>query len=200
MPSNNQLPLKRGELPPGYREVLYWKITAETSRIVQLQLIGLPLFAAACLLFFGLAFLLGSNQAIFRVNGWVALVTLAGSILILAIHELVHGVTMRAFGARPRYGILWKEAMLYATTPGFAFRRDQYLSVALAPLVSLNLLSALGLLLLAGTAWVLPLVVCAAINAGGAIGDLWITRVVLRYPPGAYIMDEIDGVRIFLPA
>jgi hypothetical protein len=53
--------------------------------------------------------------------------------------------------------------------------------------------------LLAGTPWVLPLAVSAAINAAGAVGDLWISRVVLRYPKESFVMDERDGVRIFLP-
>jgi len=52
---------------------------------------------------------------------------------------------------------------------------------------------------LMGTAWVALFAFCATINAGGAIGDLWIAKIVLRYPASAYIMDERDGVRVFLP-
>jgi len=31
------------------------------------------------------------------------------------------------------------------------------------------------------------------------VGDLWITTIVLRYPATAYVIDEKDGIRVFLP-
>jgi hypothetical protein len=88
---------------------------------------------------------------------------------------------------------------LYATAPGFAFRRNSYLVVSLAPLICLSILAILGMMALMGTAWVALFALCASINAAGAIGDLWITRIVSRYPANAYIMDERDGIRVFLP-
>jgi hypothetical protein len=42
------------------------------------------------------------------------------------------------------------------------------------------------------------LALCAAINGSGAIGDLWITMIVVRYPPQAYVIDERDGIRMYL--
>ena len=40
---------------------------------------------------------------------------------------------------------------------------------------------------------------CAALNVGSAIGDMWLVRVALGYPPAAYVVDEKDGVRVFMP-
>jgi hypothetical protein len=51
---------------------------------------------------------------------------------------------------------------------------------------------------LSGTLWVIILAIAGIINATGAIGDLWITGIVLRYPDTAYIIDEKDGVRVLL--
>ena len=48
------------------------------------------------------------------INGAVLL----GILLALGLHELTHGLVMQVFGAKPKYGILWKEMMLYATSPG----------------------------------------------------------------------------------
>jgi hypothetical protein len=90
--------------------------------------------------------------------------------------------------------------MFYATSPGFAYPRSQFIAVALAPLVVLSLLAILGMVALAGTAWVVLFAFVATFNAAGAVGDMWITAVVLRYPPHAFVVDERDGVRIFLPA
>lgn len=196
---NDQATGPLGTLPPGYREVLYWKITGQASRMVRLQFAALPLLAAACLLFYGLAVWLGRLPLRLSFTGRGALLTLGSALGIMILHELVHGLAMQVCGARPEYGILWKEAMLYATAPGHAFRRGQYLFIALALLVSLSLLITLGIALLAGSPWVAPLAVGGALNAAGAVGDLWISAVVLPYPAHAYVVDERDGVRIFLP-
>ena len=190
----------RGATPEGYSEALYWRITDHPSRSVFLQLVSVPLFLAWGFIFFALAARLGSlPPGAISFNPSRILALLAGVLATLILHELAHGLAMRIFGAAPRYGVILKFGMIYATSPGFAFPRWQFLSIALAPLVSLSLLAILGMSVWAGTAWPALLAVCATINAAGAIGDLWIMTVVLRYPPRAYIMDEQDGVRVFLP-
>ena len=109
------------------------------------------------------------------------------------------GVVMQMFGAKPRYGVLGKQCISYATTPGYAYRRNDYLLVTLAPLFILSILVILGMWLAQGnTLWVVLFAICGAINASGAIGDLWIAIIVLRYASTAYVMDERDGVRVFL--
>jgi hypothetical protein len=105
---------------------------------------------------------------------------------------------MSLFGAKPSYGVLWKSFMFYATSPGFAFRRNQYRLIALAPFVFISFLAVAGMVWLQGTLWVALLAICATINASGAIGDLWMTGIVLRYKPEAYVMDERDGIRVFV--
>jgi hypothetical protein len=116
------------------------------------------------------------------------------------VHEWVHGLAMQVYGARPKYGIIWKGLMLYATSPGFAYQRNQYLVVILAPLVVLTIMACLGILLLAGSSivWMIP--VYAVVNGGGSIVDVWMSLIVLRYPSHAYVVDERAGMRIFLPA
>jgi hypothetical protein len=37
------------------------------------------------------------------------------------------------------------------------------------------------------------------LNAGGAIGDLWMTGLALRYSSTALVRDEADSIRIFTP-
>ena len=189
-----------GQPPLGYREVLYWKISEKPSRLLLMNLLSVPLLILAGSVFFGLAFGLGWLPPGFQFGVVHYLALVAGLLLILVLHELAHGIAMRLFGANPQYGVMWDKAMFYATAPGFAFPRSQYLVVALTPLISLSLLSILAMWVLAGTPWVLVIAFAATINAAGAIGDLWITSLVLRYPRQAYVIDEQDGMRIFLPA
>jgi hypothetical protein len=199
MSKTNNVVSSPGSLPIGYHEALYWTVSDQPGKSVTLQILSVPLFVVSGVLFFWLAILLGAMPSLLDLGLLEWGFVLMSILLTFILHELTPGVAMRIWGAHPRYGVLLKQFMLYATAPGFAFRRNSYLVVALAPLVCLSILAILGMMALMSTAWVASFALCATINAGGAIGDLWITKIVLRYPARAYIMDERDGIRVFLP-
>jgi hypothetical protein len=140
-----------------------------------------------------------SSEGNFRLGLGEMGLAVAGIVLTFVLHELTHGLTMQMFGASPKYGIIWKGLMLYATSPGYAYRRNNYVVISLAPFVFISALVILGMWLLQGTPWVALLGICGIVNASGAIGDVWITMIVLRYAAAAYVMDERDGIRVFLP-
>ena len=187
-----------GTLPKGYEEVLFYKIN-KPLRIIVLQIFSIPLVIVFGLIFLNVAIGLGKLRSQVQIGLPEMILLVVGTLLTLVLHELTHGVVMRMFGAKPRYGVLWKQAMFYATTPGYAYRRNDYLLITLAPLSILSVLVILGIWLMQGTLWVALLGICGAINAAGAIGDLWIAIIVLRYTSTAYVIDERDGVRVFLP-
>ncbi|MGH2524269.1 MAG: DUF3267 domain-containing protein [Anaerolineales bacterium] len=186
-------------VPSNYREVLYWRLTGNLGRQVALNLLALPLAGGAGLFFAWAAANLGRASHV-AVGQGELVALLVGLVLMIVAHELVHGLAMRLYGARPQYGVMWKSLMFYATAPGQAFTRNQYLVVGLAPLVSLSALALMGMAAFAGTPVVALLGICATLNAAGAVGDLWIVATVLRYPAHVWVVDERDGVRIFMPA
>jgi hypothetical protein len=197
---NNAIPAS-GALPSDYQEALSWKVTEKPIRVVALNIVALFLFVVFGIIFFGIAISLGKfpleSQFSFGL-GRISLV-IAGCLLTLVLHELTHGVAMQIFGAKPKYGILWKGLMFDATSPEYAYPRNNYVVIALAPFIFISIFVALGMWLLQGTLWVVLLGICGAINASGAIGDMWITMIVLRYANTAYVIDERDGIRLFLP-
>jgi hypothetical protein len=197
MRDNNNIP-SSGALPAGYQEVLYWTIQGNPGRMIFLQILAIPLFIFSMLVFFRLAVDLGKLPSSLGFGPGEIAIVIVAIVLTIALHELVHGITMQRFGAQPRYGVLWKQGMFYATAPGYAFRRNDYVQIALAPFVVLSVLAILGMWILSGTFWVAVLAVGGVVNGSGAIGDLWITTIVLRYPANAYIIDEKDGIRVFL--
>ena len=190
-----------GALPNDYQEALSWKVTEKPVRVVMLNLFALFLFVVFGVIFAIIAVSLGKfpleSQFSFGL-GRIGLV-IAGCLLTLVLHELTHGVAMQIFGAKPKYGILWKGLMFYATSPEYAYPRNNYVVIALAPLIFISIFVALGMWLLQGTLWVVLLGICGTINASGAVGDMWITMIVLRYANTAYVIDERDGIRLFLP-
>jgi hypothetical protein len=184
-----------------YQEVLHWRVTGKPIRAIILNILGVLLFGIFGVVFTGLAIGVGRlpSQSQFAVGPSEIGSVLVAILLTLVLHELTHGLVMRAFGARPRYGILWKQMMFYATSPGFAYCRNNYVGIALAPFVFIGILVVLGMWLFQGTLWVALLGICGIVNASGAIGDMWITMVVLRYAATALVVDERDGIRVFLP-
>lgn len=188
-----------GKPPPDYKEVHYWKISEKTGRVVIMNLLSIPLAIVFGIGFFVFVVLFGRPQ---EFTGGIlnfGLILIIGIIVVVVLHELAHGIAMQSYGARAKYGFIWKGLMFYATSPGFAFPRNQYIVIILAPLVSLSILACLGILVLAGTPMIWLLAVWATINGSAAIGDLWILTIALRYPSYAYVMDEHDGMRVFMP-
>ena len=190
-----------GSLPDDYQEVLSWKVTGKPLRMIALNIIGVFLFVIFGMVFSSIAGSLGKlpSEGNFRLGLGEISLAIAGVVVTFVLHELTHGLAMQMFGASPKYGIIWKGLMLYATSPGYAYRRNNYVVIALAPFVFISLLVVLGMWILQGTSWVALLCVCGIVNASGAIGDVWITMIVLRYTGNAYVMDEHDGIRVFLP-
>jgi hypothetical protein len=197
---SNTIPAK-GSLPDNYQQTLSWMVTEKPIRVIALNILGVFLFVIYGMIFSSLAASVGKlpSEGAFRIGLSEIGLALVGIVLIFILHELTHGLTMQVFGASPKYGIIWKGLMLYATSPGYTYRRNNFVVIALAPFVFISILVVLGMWLLQGTLWVALLGLCGAVNASGAIGDMWITMVVLRYASTAYVMDERDGIRVFLP-
>lgn len=186
-------------LPENYDEVLYWKLSHHKKLLVVLNVVGLVLTGLALAPFFAWARLWQPAVQSFNIGILQIGVAFIAVVLTIVLHELTHGLALRAYGARPKYGVMWNEMMFYATAAGHAFRRNAYLAIALAPLVGLSLVG-MALLVLPLPGWVAWIIVfCTALNVGSAIGDMWLVRVALGYPPAAYVVDEKDGLRVFMP-
>ncbi|MGD8406239.1 MAG: DUF3267 domain-containing protein [Anaerolineales bacterium] len=188
-----------GKPPPDYKEVRYWKISEKSGRVLIMNLLSVPLAIVFGIGFFVFVVLFGRPQGFTGEILNFGLILIFGIIVVIVLHELAHGIAMQIYGARAKYGFIWKGLMFYATSPGYAFQRDQYIVIILAPLVSLSILACIGILVSAGTPLVWLLAVWATVNGSATIGDLWILTIALRYPSHAYVMDEHDGMRVFMP-
>ena len=118
-----------------------------------------------------------------------------GSVVSIILHELVHGFFFWIYShSRPRFG--FRGGYAYAAAPGWFFPRNQYLVIALAPLV---LLSIVGMVLVA----IVPVGAIYAIlfglvaNAAGAVGDMWIAFKVVRERRKIVVEDLGDGMNFY---
>ena len=183
---------------PDYTEALYWRITEDRSRLLKITFTALPLAIVSSLGFGWMAGRYGQAAHL----GWgtrEGVIFVGGIFVVLAIHEMTHGILMRTFGAHPRFGFWTAGGMFYAKAPGHVFTRWNYLVIVLGPLTILSLLACGGILLLSGTPLVWFPALWAVVNASAANADVWITAVILRYPATACVVDEADGLRVLLP-
>lgn len=168
------------------------------ARAILIQLLAFPVFLLLGLAFSFLAVHFGKLPYTHRFGLTEIGICPVGIVATIVLHELAHGLAMRCSGARPQYGFLWKQLLFYASSPGYGFRRNSYLLVALSPLVGISCLVVLGMFLLQETNWVALLALCATINGSGAFGDVWLALLVLRYPKSAYVVDERYGVWVLM--
>jgi hypothetical protein len=107
----------------------------------------------------------------------------------LILHELIHGFCLSMFGGKPRYGtgIYSIIPYLYTTTKSI-FPRNKFIIIYIAPLVVISIIGVAAMAVFPSIAhWILlPLVV----NASGSMGDLWMTRTLLRYPGHILVEDQ----------
>ena len=193
-----QKPIKA--LPTGYREASFISIN-KPGMLVWLNLMSLiPLVISGMLVFGALlvyheelgAPLVFNDALPDDLPTWGGLLLV---LLVLPLHELMHGLAIQYFGHKPRYG--FKLVVMFATSDGAYFRRGEFIRIALAPLAAISLLGAVIMLFVPqGVGYWVGWAVC--LNAAGAIGDLWMTAAVLRYHPATLIRDEADSMRIFV--
>jgi hypothetical protein len=135
------------------------------------------------------------NTAFSESLSWLIAVVIV-VIVTFGGHELAHGLAIRWAGHKPRFGMKLHKGVLYATADGALFPRNQFIVIALAPLVLITLMGMFLMVFVPDSiGYYVGLIV--VLNAAGAIGDMWMTAVVLRYPPDALVRDEADSIRIF---
>ena len=173
------------------------------SVALALNLVALPLLALFGWLFHRLAAWLRPDYA--QAGGLVQamdslvdlLILVAVYVILIVLHELIHGAFFWLF-TRERPLFAFKGLYAFAAAPDWHIPRNQYIIVGLAPLV---LISAAAPLLAA----VIPvpmipfLVLLAALNASGAVGDVFIVGWVLIHPANALVRDRGDVYDIYLP-
>jgi hypothetical protein len=118
-------------------------------------------------------------------------------VMLVAIlfHELVHGLFFWIFTRRrPEFGL--GPGYAFAAMPDWYYPKRQYLVIGLSPLV---LLTGLGLAACAFVpqVWLAALLAGMVINAGGAIGDMYVCWRIARDAPEVWIKDSGDGFQLY---
>ena len=185
-------------LPTGYD--LYETLDMAADRAVFKRIAWCSLVVTAAMIVCGL--LAVSPSALFAM-GWLRVLlavglTVVGMVVYVFAHEWVHGVFIRIFTGEPaQFGFLAGSGMAYAKSSWF-FSRPAYITVALAPVIVWGVVLALLMGdVPAGYFWCLYAI--QIFNISGAVGDLYVTWLVMRMPRDILIFDEGVSMKFFAP-
>jgi hypothetical protein len=120
----------------------------------------------------------------------------------IVLHEAVHGVVMRMYGAHPRFGVgraSWWMPYAYATAPGHPFTVGQLAIIGLAPFVLISI-ATLVLMRMAPAVWGYA-ALAFAVNFSGSAGDLWLLAKTMEFRRCAdlWMVDIADRLAIYTP-
>lgn len=183
------------ELPSGYREILHIDMQKDKKMMSKVTVISLIITAVMVAIAVPLHFLVCPVSAMFDMSaGFGAYflrwgICFAGIIVYMILHELVHGITMKMYGAgKIKYGFTGMYA--FAGSDDY-YCKKPYIVIALAPIVVWGIvLAVLNFLVPAEYFWVVYLI--QMINISGAAGDLYVTFAFSKIPKDILVHD--DGV------
>jgi len=180
-------------LPAGYREVRRIDLMRNRREALLVNLLALAIMGAAAALGFALCPPFSKVEiGIHTVLG--AVLMLAGIVVYMVLHELIHGAFMKAFsGRKPRYGYTG----LYAYAGSDAlFGRTQYLVIAFAPVVILGAVLAVLTAAFYETAfW--HLYIIQIVNLSGAAGDLYVGYLIARAQSDVMVRDAGTDMSLY---
>ena len=192
-------------LPDNYHPIGSFDLRNNPQKLLQLNILGLFLFAGTGWLFSALLFALRPEEArsglvigFSSLGGIVQaiLVVVGLTALMIVMHEAVHGAFFWIF-TRTLPKFAFKGVYAYAAAPAWYLPKTQYLLVALAPLVLLSLLGVALMLVVPAGGFIILLLFLVS-NASGAVGDLWVVGWLLRQPNSCYANDQGDAVTLYL--
>ena len=181
------------QLPAGYREIKRIDLMSNRKEMIWVNVLALGIMCGMIALGFLICppftkLLLGL-QTILNI-----ILLLACTMLYMILHELVHGILMKAYsGVKPRYGFTG----LYAYAGSDAlFSRRQYLIIAFAPVVLLGIiLSVLNVQFYESWFWFFYII--QIVNISGAAGDIYVGTQIVRSQNVVLIRDTGTGMTLY---
>ena len=192
------------DLPPNYHHRKMLDLSSSRT-VLWLNLLAIPLLFLFGWLFSRVIILLRSLNPfqngfwgiVSTFSGWGLIAILAGVILMLVVHELIHGLFFWVFTReRPKFAL--RSGYAFAAAPEWYLPKIQYAIVGLSPLI---LISIAGILLAASMPPSIapyPLFI-ATFNAAGSLGDIIVVFWVSRQPRSILVRDLGDRFSSFAP-
>ncbi len=186
----------RSELPEGYREIYSVNLQRDkkAALIVNIAaLILMVIFVIIGLFIVPISYTFVNDGSIVTV--WLKMMAvLAGMIVYLILHELVHGITMKHYGAKKvKYGFTGLYA--FAGCEEY-FTKKPYIVIALAPIVVWGVVLA-AVCCFVPKSWFWLVYFIQVMNLSGAAGDLYVTYKFSKFPKDILIKDTGLEMKVY---
>ena len=180
-------------LPNGYQ--LVREIDIQKNKKLSVWLNVAAMIVAAGMLIGAL--FLRKSEGTFEMSGATLLAflgTILAVVLYMFAHEWIHGIFIHYFcGEKPQYGFTGLYA--YAGQKDAYFSKTHYIVIALAPVILLGaLLLVLNLLF---PVWFWAIYFIQVMNLSGAVGDLYVTALLLKLPADTLCNDDGLSMRFY---
>jgi hypothetical protein len=171
----------------------------DTEQLRPLALLSLVLLIVGIFFFIALDLIAYFWQAHASFKGitwqeaviWLG-INIIGYIIILLIHEAIHALTILFWGGKPHFGAKLPLA-LFCGARQQLFRRNQYIVVALSPLVVISIAGIILTLLMPGLATYALFAIAG--NLSGAAGDITVARQLYHHSHHILVEDTETGYR-----
>lgn len=101
---------------------------------------------------------------------------------LIIIHELLHGAALKLLGARNiNFGVYFKKFIFYAEADQFVMNRKQFTLVALAPFVTIKLITLIGILLSIQQPILFLFIIVMSAHSLFCAGDIGLLSIFYRY-------------------
>ena len=183
--------------PSGYRlgYILRYQTLALNAAAIVSLLILLPIFALITWHLQGSTVL----SVVFPLTLTDTVAAWFVGLVTVVLHEVLHGVTLRACGYQVSFGIAWRVLAAYTAAFRQFQNRDHALLILVVPVI---VLTAMTLPLLAVTQHSIVIIAFVALvtNSVGSVSDLFLTWRLLQLPRYALLYDvDPEHLLIFLP-
>lgn len=183
-------------LPEGYREI--YSVNLQKNKKIAIVLNVAALIIAAVMIvpmnaFVPISSLFSMESGL--MNYFIRFfVFIASMIAYICLHELIHGITMKAFGTKQvKYGFTGLYA--FAGSEDY-YDKKSYIIIALAPVVVfLFVLAVINVLVPLEWFWVVYFL--QILNVSGAAGDLFVTFKFSQMPKDILVQDSGVGMTVY---
>lgn len=130
----------------------------------------------------------------FDMSYWKWLLVLALSIVYIVLHELVHGITMKAVGTKKvKYGFTGLYA--FAGSKDY-YDKSSYITIALAPVILWGIVLAVVQIFTPVEWFWVPWLIQVS-NISGAAGDAYVTAKFSKMPKDIMVSDYGVGMTVY---
>ena len=117
-------------------------------------------------------------------------------IMILIIHEAIHGIFFKLFDSNARIKFGYQTGMVYTSSPGSRYTRNQYIVIALMPclIISLALIALFPIVVPHSSLFD----ILTATHLSTCIGDFYLINQLLKAPKDVKVEDTKKGITLYL--